>query len=626
MMTAADSRAAVITVINADSANEGLNDPSPRVPVGNNPGTTLGAQRLNAVQHAANLWAAMLESDVEIFIEAHFDPFAPEDCGASSVLLGFGSPATAFSDFAGAPRPATLYASALADSLAGVDLNPGQADLYLNINSRLDLGCFTLGAPNGWYYGLDGHGGTGRIDVVPALLHEIAHGLGFATFINLASGRRCCSLQPQNQFDDAFMIHLENHDTGLRWNEMNDLERAASAVNTGKLHWVGDHAAAAALQLGLGVTGTHVHMYAPPQLRDGSTASHFDTALIPDELMEPFLIPNSTHEVSLAVFKDLGWRGAGDATPTVTASPTTSLTPTITPTPSNTATPTDTATPTSTRTQTPTWTRTPSRTRTPSLTPTRTRSLTPTRTITPTRTRTPTITATPTITLTPTITSTPTITLTPTITSTPAATPTRTPTRTPTATFTPTQSSTPTASPTLSMTPTMSSTPSCSPTATPSPESTPTVTPTPTNTPAPTSSLTPTSTLTLTPTATPTPTATATETPAATETASATPTPTATASATATPKCACDCDGDRQVMIEELQISASILLEMLEPERCANLDTDGSGEFDVSDLHRAAEAFLFGCEGGGSGRAHHLEVLSPDSAADGQRSGVRGGF
>src|SRR5687767_11531911 len=49
---------------------EGFNDPTVVAPVGGNPGTTLGEQRLLAFQHAANIWAQTLDSGVEIRIEA----------------------------------------------------------------------------------------------------------------------------------------------------------------------------------------------------------------------------------------------------------------------------------------------------------------------------------------------------------------------------------------------------------------------------------------------------------------------------------------------------------------------------------------------------------------------------
>ena len=42
-------------------AGVGFNDPTPAVPVGGNAGTTLGQQRLNAFQSAANIWGATLD-------------------------------------------------------------------------------------------------------------------------------------------------------------------------------------------------------------------------------------------------------------------------------------------------------------------------------------------------------------------------------------------------------------------------------------------------------------------------------------------------------------------------------------------------------------------------------------
>jgi len=49
--------AATITIVNADGAGEGFNDPTPAAPVGGNPGTTVGAQRLYVFQYAASIWS-----------------------------------------------------------------------------------------------------------------------------------------------------------------------------------------------------------------------------------------------------------------------------------------------------------------------------------------------------------------------------------------------------------------------------------------------------------------------------------------------------------------------------------------------------------------------------------------
>lgn len=50
------SFAATFTIVNNDGAGEGFNDPTVAVPVGGNPGVTVGQQRLNAFQFAADLW------------------------------------------------------------------------------------------------------------------------------------------------------------------------------------------------------------------------------------------------------------------------------------------------------------------------------------------------------------------------------------------------------------------------------------------------------------------------------------------------------------------------------------------------------------------------------------------
>ena len=65
---------ATFIINNLDGPGEGFNDPTPATPVGGNPGTTLGQQRLNAFQRAAEIWGGALESDVPISIEAALDP------------------------------------------------------------------------------------------------------------------------------------------------------------------------------------------------------------------------------------------------------------------------------------------------------------------------------------------------------------------------------------------------------------------------------------------------------------------------------------------------------------------------------------------------------------------------
>ena len=105
--------AATITVINFDGAGEGFNDPSApdaASTAGGNAGATLGAQRLIAFQFAANLWGAIVDSNVEIEVAAFMDPLT---CSAGGAVLGAAGPTVFGRDFAGAPVAGTWYPVAL---------------------------------------------------------------------------------------------------------------------------------------------------------------------------------------------------------------------------------------------------------------------------------------------------------------------------------------------------------------------------------------------------------------------------------------------------------------------------------------------------------------------------------
>src|SRR5919199_5279146 len=96
--------AAQIVILNNDAANTGFNDPTPVSPVGNNTGTTLGQQRLNAFQFAANIWGATISSNVTITIRANW---APLQCSSTSGVLGQAGTVSIIRDFPNAPQPGT---------------------------------------------------------------------------------------------------------------------------------------------------------------------------------------------------------------------------------------------------------------------------------------------------------------------------------------------------------------------------------------------------------------------------------------------------------------------------------------------------------------------------------------
>src|SRR5262245_11342871 len=101
-----------IVIINANGPNVGFNDPTPVAPVGGNPGTTLGQQRLLAFQHAADLWDAELDTNINVEINAAFVALS---CNATSAVLGSAGATNVFRDFGanglypGVEFPGTWY-------------------------------------------------------------------------------------------------------------------------------------------------------------------------------------------------------------------------------------------------------------------------------------------------------------------------------------------------------------------------------------------------------------------------------------------------------------------------------------------------------------------------------------
>ena len=226
---AGGSHAATITIVNQDGAGEGFNDPTPAAPVGGNPGTTIGAQRLFVFNYAAGIWGALLPSAVEIKVNAKFDP---QDCTASGAVLGSTSAGSSHRNFANAPFADTWYQQSLANRLAEFDLNPTVNDMNITFNSNIGA-TPTPSCPFCWYYGVDGNEGT-CVELLPVVLHEIGHGLGFAT-ITLAGVQM--GTPPGPHVYDRFLYDL---DQDMHWNEMPaDGQRGASAVNCQRLVWDG---------------------------------------------------------------------------------------------------------------------------------------------------------------------------------------------------------------------------------------------------------------------------------------------------------------------------------------------------------------------------------------------------
>jgi len=233
-------------IVNSDKPGQGFNDPTPATPIGGNPGTTVGAQRLAVLEAAAARWTSLIDTNVDITVTATFASIP--GCTEGNSILGQARPMYWKHSFAAAPQANVWYPAALANAMSNTDLEPSRSDIFVQLNADVDNAqCLT---DSNWYYGLDNNHGN-DVDLYLVALHELAHGLGIsgATGAPGFLDNRPASSDLRT-FDESL---------GLRWDQMSDAQRAISVVNTGKLVWDGPNVKEMARQMlapttALGVT------------------------------------------------------------------------------------------------------------------------------------------------------------------------------------------------------------------------------------------------------------------------------------------------------------------------------------------------------------------------------------
>ncbi len=274
---------------NNDGGSEGFNDPTARTSDIDGQPTTLGQDRLDCFAAAAQVWADYLDISVNIVVAAEFNALGGSANGA---VLGFAGPQNAATDFSGAPLNNMYFVIAQANQHAGTNLDGGSPEIAATFNSDVD-GNVVLGNTT-WYYGTDGNPPPGKLDFFSTALHELGHGLGFLTLMNLSTG----ALNGGTM--DIYTNQLRRAGTtNLNYSQMNNAQRSA-ANTSGEVVWKGALVVAA--------QGGNHPMYAPSPLQGGSSISHWDTSSFPNLLMEPSAtVPFIALTLEAEAFEDMLW-------------------------------------------------------------------------------------------------------------------------------------------------------------------------------------------------------------------------------------------------------------------------------------------------------------------------------
>ncbi|WP_394540291.1 hypothetical protein PRJ39_06700 [Lysobacter enzymogenes] len=237
---ASQAHAARIVLVNEDTPGVGLNETTPTTPVGGNPGTTIGQQRVIAYTYAMDLWGALLKSDAEIRVQGSFAPLSCylQPNGSPYIVLGqaSGLGRVRGNQIPGAALAEAWYPISLANAIAGKDLDAGGDDIYTAFSSAIDQPeCRAIGGP-GWHYGLRGNADNrdGKSNFLNVIMHEIGHGLGVSGYGIPGVGTPWDYSARSNQFAKALPL-IESYA---------DLDKATTTP--GDVVWAGPRANASA--------------------------------------------------------------------------------------------------------------------------------------------------------------------------------------------------------------------------------------------------------------------------------------------------------------------------------------------------------------------------------------------
>lgn len=210
---------------------------------------------------AAEIWASYLEITVPIRVK-----FGWCDNLQEFNARGVATYSYQYSDGCYYPLP-------LINQLLGYDRNKDVVDIICVFKSNIE---------NGWYFGLDGKVGLTpdlnnplhqffQEDLVTVAMHEICHGLGFLTTMDVVegSGKWGGSVSGKPNIYDTFLCDGQGH----RLTDINFYSNASiklgEALTSDNVYWGGDHAIAAN-------NGVPVKIHSSNVWKKGTSLLHLD--------------------------------------------------------------------------------------------------------------------------------------------------------------------------------------------------------------------------------------------------------------------------------------------------------------------------------------------------------------
>jgi hypothetical protein len=214
-------------------------------------------------QAAVDIWSANFASTVAIKIDASWGR------SASYGVLGSARPGNYYSGFDGAPDQSLWYPSALANALAGKDLDSESPEMIIQVNSAANWNTRNDGAPRANEY-----------DLQSVFLHEMGHGLGFLSTDSYDQFFGYGTIEQPTPY--AAYAQLAD---GRRLSDLPSPSIELGKALTSTLVWAGP--------LGIAANGGQKPiLYTPARYEEGSSISHLDEATYANLGANSIMTPN----------------------------------------------------------------------------------------------------------------------------------------------------------------------------------------------------------------------------------------------------------------------------------------------------------------------------------------------
>jgi hypothetical protein len=246
-----------------------------------------------AFQRAIDIWAELLVSNVPIRVTAYW-----EDLGEN--VLGAANTNDYYRNFPGAREPNTFYPIALAEKLAGRDLNSiNEDDIYCRFNSKIP-----------WYYGTSPNVPIGTFDFTSIVLHELGHGLGFVSSMRVSGQQGFYGFGTKfNAIYDKYLQTGESKSLIDTLNYRNPSNTLRNALVSEDLFFVGPNTQSE-------IKENKVLIYAPNPWESGSSISHLDDDKYGKGGINSLMTPTASLReknlnpgpIVMKMFQDMGWK------------------------------------------------------------------------------------------------------------------------------------------------------------------------------------------------------------------------------------------------------------------------------------------------------------------------------